>query len=140
MSIFRDLSLVQLQLGSASESVQLVLIFCVDLNSNQVRLLESSVCEARLRSNFLQFATLEGGGVKIKKMGCPHAYYCFWMKILTLGLAKLTDLLYYRPHLSQNKTFVPFAAGLLVNMNSVVVWRKGNFCQTKEVYYKLYTT
>lgn len=76
--------------------------------------------------------------MKIKNGRSP--YYRFWIKILTLGQAKLLGLLYYRPHLSQNKTLVPFVAGLLVDMNSVVVWRKGNFCQIKEVYYKLYTT
>ena len=86
-----------------------------------------------------KFVSHTGGGRVQIKNGRPP-YFCFWIKMLNFGQAKLPGLLYYHPHLSQNKPFVPFVASLLVDMNSVVVWRKGNFCQTKEVYYKLYTT
>ena len=48
MSIFRVLNLVQLQLRSASESVQPVLIIWVGLDSNQVRFLKSLASEPGL--------------------------------------------------------------------------------------------
>ena len=48
MSIFRLLNLVQLQLRSASESIQPVFIIWVGLNSNEVRLMKSSASEKGL--------------------------------------------------------------------------------------------
>ena len=48
MSIFRLLNLVRLQLRSASESIQPVLIIWVGLNSNEVRLMKSSASEPGL--------------------------------------------------------------------------------------------
>ena len=49
MSIFRLLNLVQLQLRSASESIQQNLIIWVGLNSNEVRLMKSSASEPSLK-------------------------------------------------------------------------------------------
>ena len=48
MSIFRLLNLVQLQLRSASESIQPVFIIWVGLNSNEVWLMKSSASEKGL--------------------------------------------------------------------------------------------
>ena len=50
MSIFRVMKLVELQLRSASESIQPVLIIWVGLNSNKVRLMKSSASEPGLRN------------------------------------------------------------------------------------------
>ena len=49
MSIFRHLNLVQLQLRSASESIQRNLIIWVGLNSNKVRLMKTSASEPGLK-------------------------------------------------------------------------------------------
>ena len=53
MSIFRVVKLVELQLRSASESIQPVLIIWVGLTSNWVRLMKSSASEPGLGTTIL---------------------------------------------------------------------------------------
>ena len=53
MSIFRVVKLVELQLRSASESIQPVLIIWVGLTSNWVRLMKSSASEPGLVTTIL---------------------------------------------------------------------------------------
>ena len=58
MSIFRLFNLGQPQLRLASESIQLVLIIWVGVNSNKVRLMKSLASEAGLNHLFLSFRSL----------------------------------------------------------------------------------
>ena len=79
MSIFRVLNLVQLQLRSASESIQPVLIIWAGLNSNQVRLMKSSASEPGL--NFPSLVRL----MKKSTFGLGHSV------LLCLGTLRSND-------------------------------------------------